>query len=70
VTSWHTTGEAAGLLADGAAAGDDGVLLAVPLDPHAAASNMIPKTTAATLHQVYLRPAVRFMAAPSPAGRG
>jgi hypothetical protein len=54
---------AVGLLADGAAAGDDDVL-DVPLDPHAAPSSMIPRATAAALGQAYLRPAVRFMAAP------
>jgi hypothetical protein len=61
--SWHTTGVAVGLLAEGAAAGGDDVV-DVPLDPHAAASSMIPSATAATLHHAYLRPAVRFMAAP------
>jgi hypothetical protein len=39
------------------------MLLDVPLDPHAAASSMIPRATAATLHHPYLRPAVHFMAA-------
>jgi hypothetical protein len=51
---------AVGLLADGAAAGDD-VLVEVPLDPHAAATSMTP-TTAASLHQGHLPNADPIMA--------